>query len=118
MKVDRDKAVTATFQRNPERVAPRSEALPSSGRRGRVAQLRYRASDNTGRVRALVTVHRGRAKLATRRRPLVAVRPDRVYRTPWMVPRRLSPGLLRFCVVAVDAAGNRSRQSCAILSIS
>lgn len=116
--LDADKGVTANFSKNRETVPPKVGALPSSGKRGRLAILRYRVSDNSGRAAGTITILRGRSVVARTRQKLASVRPGKIYRAGWLVPRSLAPGTLRFCVIAVDEAGNRSKQSCASLVIS
>jgi hypothetical protein len=101
-----------------DRIAPRVRALPSRGKRGRFARLRYTVFDASGRTREVVRIYgrRGRV-LATKRRILATTRRGRVYFVRWKVPRKTKLQRPRFCVRAWDAAGNRSRLSCARLRI-
>ncbi|MDQ5821317.1 MAG: hypothetical protein M3540_07755 [Actinomycetota bacterium] len=116
--VDDPKAVAASFARRTDQAAPRVTALASTGKRGNAARLRYRVSDNSGKSREHVTVYRGGKRLATIRSPLDAAEAAALfYYVRWKVPRSLTPGKLRFCVQAWDAAGNRSKTSCASLRI-
>jgi hypothetical protein len=117
--MDLPKSATATFARR-DVSAPSVRALPSSGRRGRAARLRYRVSDNSGSARVSVTVYRGRRALARIRRSHTAARSRNVlfYYLAWRVPRKLAKRPLRFCVVAADPSGNKTaRASCARLRI-
>ena len=93
--------------------APRATALPSSGRRGGLARLRYRLADNSGRSAAVVTVHDGGRRLARISRPVARTG---VSSALWRVPRT-APGALRFCVRPRDRQGNRGALRCARLSI-
>jgi uncharacterized repeat protein (TIGR02543 family) len=116
--VDSAKSVTALFRNTQDRIAPTVRALASSGKRGAVARLRYRVSDNSGRARENVTVLRGNRRIAVIRGRLDAAETDVLYYyASWKVPRRTAKGRMRFCVRAFDGAGNASRQSCAPLRI-
>ena len=111
-------AVVVPPTTTPDLRRPTARALSSSATRGRLAQLRYRISDDSGRSRATATVHRGARRLATVRGRFVDTRDDVLYRyLTWRVPRALRVGILRFCIRADDVAGNRSRASCARLRI-
>jgi uncharacterized repeat protein (TIGR02543 family) len=112
------RSVTALFRPNADMTAPSVRALPSAGRRGKVAQLRYRVSDAGSRSRQTITVRHGARVLATLKTPLLVLdqtRPGHSF--AWRVPRAVKPGAMQFCVRATDAAGNRSRASCARLTI-
>jgi uncharacterized repeat protein (TIGR02543 family) len=116
--MDGPKSVSAVFGYIADQKAPVVKALPSEGEPGRIARLRYRVSDASGKSREWASIFRGSKRLATVRGPLDAIDPDALYYfLPWRVPASLAPGLLRFCVVAVDSYGNRSRRSCAPLTI-
>ena len=113
--VDAAKAVSATFGRVADPTPPRVKALASSGELGRVAQLRYRVVEASGRSRETVTIFRGTRRLDTLAVPLHTVDPDALfYFIRW---RGTARGNLRFCVVSTDTAGNRSKPSCAPLHI-
>lgn len=116
--MDGPKSASATFGRAGDRVAPVVQALPSVGRPGASAQLRYRVREQAGRSRETATVFRGRTRLATVRGRMHVVEPDVLfYFLPWRVPMNVKAGALRFCVQSVDPTGNRSRPSCAPLRI-
>jgi hypothetical protein len=116
--MDGPKSASATFAGNADQAAPRVAALPSSGKRGEVARLRYRVTDNSGKSREWATVYRGRKRLARVRGPLdQADRGVLFYFLRWRVPATLAPGKLRFCVTAQDQTGNRSKPSCAPLRV-
>jgi hypothetical protein len=52
----------------------------------------------------------------TVRAPLRLLHPRLIEKLVWHVPRS-APRTLRFCVTAVDAAGNRSPRACSQLSL-
>jgi hypothetical protein len=95
---------------------PFAIALPSTGSRGGIDRLRYAASDDSMRSRLVVqiTARKRRKGYATIATPLQTLQPRRIETLEWHAPRAL-PAKLRFCVVAVDAAGNRSASVCAPL---
>jgi hypothetical protein len=99
-----------------DEVAPIVKALPSSGRRGRVAKVRYAVFDESGRAREEITIRRGRRVLATRRTVLGARGAATIRVATWRVPKNVG-GPLRFCVRAWDEAGNGSAPSCARLTL-
>jgi hypothetical protein len=117
--VDGPKSVAATFAKLADQIAPKVKALPSSGERGRVARLRYRVTEKSGRSREWATIYGGGKTLGTVRGPLDDVEPGVLYYfLPWRVPLAVMPGAtLRFCVKAVDPTGNRGGPSCASLRI-
>jgi hypothetical protein len=100
----------------PDRAAPHARALPSVGRRGRIARLRYTAWDESGLTRERVRVYRGTRLVATRTTALAPSTRGIAYWTGWRVPRRLT-GPLRFCVRAWDEAGNASPRRCSRLTL-
>jgi len=100
----------------PDLADPRVRALPSAGRRGGFARLRYTVADDGGLTRERVRVFRGTRLVATLRTALAPSSAGAVYWTRWAVPRRLH-GPLRFCVRAWDAAGNASPRRCARLTL-
>lgn len=96
---------------------PFALALPSTGSRGGTARLRYAASDDSMRakIRATVTTRTGKtlARVAT---PALVLQPQRIANVTWHAPRTAATRL-RFCIVAIDAAGNRSARACASLRL-
>jgi hypothetical protein len=96
---------------------PFSFALPSNGTRGGTARLRYSASDDSmwSRISVRVTTASG-ASVGHAAVPMRALQPQRVETLSWHVPRSAS-ARLRFCVVAIDGAGNRSAPACAPLRV-
>jgi uncharacterized repeat protein (TIGR02543 family) len=113
--LDGAKSTAATFGRVADPTPPRVKALASSGKLGRIAQVRYRVIEASGRSRETATILRGKRRLATVGAPMHAVDPDALYYfIRW---RSTARGKLRFCVVSTDVAGNRSKPSCAPLHI-
>lgn len=116
--LDGSRTVTAQFARLSDRTPPRVRALASSGRRGTAVRLRYRLTEAGGKSREWAVVTRERRTLGIVRGPLDAVDPEALYYVLlWRAPRSTAPGAYRFCVHAVDAAGNRSGPSCAALRV-
>lgn len=97
--------------------APVPRARPAKAKRGTTARLTYTVSDDSGRSREEVRVYGARlALLAVLRSPLEASNGS-LDSVRWRVPKKLKAKTLRFCVVAIDAAGNQSKASCAALKI-
>ena len=97
---------------------PHVQALSSSGKRGGVAPLRYKVSDNSGRARTELRVYGPNYNLyATLQRPFLRVRSKVVQSYKWKVPPGLPGGAVRFCVLAADHGGNLSTTSCAALRL-
>lgn len=99
-------AVTPPLVAAPDVVAPRVQALASSGRAGALVKLRFRVSES---ATVQVVVRRGikvvgRSRLATRAGVAFGV---------WRAPKGMT-GALRFTVVAVDPAGNSGSSSAAL----
>ena len=97
----------------PDVVPPTARALASTGRAGKTVKLLAAIADNEGAVSVVEQVKRNGKAVKTIRRPgsVVATSPKTVS-TPWTAPAK-PKGAFRHCAVAVDAAGNRSPESCA-----
>ncbi len=97
----------------PDVVPPTSRALASSGRAGKTVKLVSAIADNEGAVSVVEQVKRDGQVAKTIRRPgsIVATSP-RTVATRWQAPAK-PKGTFRHCAVAIDAAGNRSPESCA-----
>ncbi len=97
----------------PDVVPPTARALASTGRAGKTVKLLSAIADNEGAVSVVEQVKRNGKAVKTIRRPgsVVATSPKTVS-TPWTAPAK-PKGAFRHCAVAVDAAGNRSPESCA-----
>jgi hypothetical protein len=100
----------------PDRRAPIVEAQRSNGVHGRTVQLVYSVLDGRGETAEAVVVYRGKKVVKRIGLRLQDKSPFFYYYAPWRVPKKLR-GSFRFCVTSRDAAGNKSRTSCAALSI-
>ena len=99
--------------RSPDVTAPLVTAYPASGTRGRAAVLRFDVFDDSGRSRALVRIYSNHTVLDTLTMSPGFAIGTRTVRLRWPVPARLPSRDLRFCVVATDPGGNRSKTACA-----
>jgi hypothetical protein len=114
-------SATAALQRlgaadafaSPDIRAPFVTAHPAFARRGRPATLRFDVFDDSGRSKAFLRVYENRVLLATLVSPAQFDIGTRSVAVRWQVPATLRSRRLRFCVVAVDPAGNRSAPTCA-----
>lgn len=100
---------------------PLATALAGQGRYGRLVPLRYWLADNSGRARARIDVYSGKRRVKTLRAPFRSVGADKTNASAWRAParRKTKPGQTaaklperKFCVVAVDRAGNQSEKTC------
>jgi hypothetical protein len=96
---------------------PIPKAFPAYATRGRTAHLDYSVFDDSGRSREEVRVYGAKlALLAILTDPMSPARGG-PHRVTWRVPKTIRARLLKFCVVAVDPAGNQSKASCAPLHL-
>jgi hypothetical protein len=96
---------------------PFALALPSTGTRGGTAKLRYAASDDSMRARLAIRITTAAGVPAGHiSAPLRHLQPQRIVTLAWHVPKTAA-SRLRFCVVAIDGAGNRSLAACAPLRV-
>ena len=110
-------AAIDAVKRLDDRVPPSAKARSGSARRGRSILLRYTVTDNSGLAGARLKLARGGTTIASFSSQIRPVQTGNVSATRWTIPRRLAPGVLSFCVVATDPAGNRSPESCAPIAI-
>ena len=92
---------------------PLVDAHPAFAKRGKPATLRFDVFDDSGRSKAIVRVYESGRLLATIPSPVAFQIGTRKVGVRWRVPAKLASRNLRYCVVAVDPAGNRSRSTCA-----
>ena len=104
---------TAGALRSPDVTAPLVTAHPAFATRRKVATLRFDLFDDSGRSGAVVRVYEQRSLLATLASPRAFAIGTRPAAVRWPVPGELHSRRLRYCVVASDPAGNRSRPTCA-----
>jgi hypothetical protein len=100
----------------PDTRAPLDRAFPARGVHGKRIELDYWVADGRGMTADTLRIYRRGTLLRTIHVSLGDVNPFFFYYQTWRVPRTIR-GRLRFCVRSVDAAGNRSNQSCARLRI-
>jgi hypothetical protein len=103
-------------QLGPDRRAPLDQALNSTGVHGKVAELDYFAADGRGETADSIVISRGRKVLKRINYRLEDTNPFLPYIASWRVPKKVR-GKLRFCVSSKDRAGNKSKASCARLTI-
>jgi dipeptidyl aminopeptidase/acylaminoacyl peptidase len=90
---------------------PSVKALPSRGTPGKRIALRFKASDNSGRVSIAITVFVGKRPYGYLRTGLKWRTAGKTYTARWSSPK--VNGTLRFCAEAYDPSGNESARSCA-----
>jgi hypothetical protein len=98
---------------SPDIKAPLVTAHPAFARRGKQATLRFDVFDDSGRSNAVVRIYEKDVLLATLISPTRFSIGTRRADVRWRVPLKLASRQLRYCVVAVDPAGNRSAPTCA-----
>jgi hypothetical protein len=91
---------------------PFVRAFTAHGVRGKDVHLDVVSADGRGQTADTYRIYRRRHLLETRRFGLTEKNPFAFYFTRWRVPKR-ARGPFRFCVSAVDAAGNKSKLACA-----
>lgn len=96
---------------------PDIEALASTGKRGTAVGLRFTSSDDSGEAYEQFTVYKGKKVVGSVSTTLGERDPDAIYTMTW-TGKKTFYGKLRFCVVGIDEAGNKSKQSCAVLTLS
>jgi hypothetical protein len=115
------RSATAAVQRmaaagalsSPDLKAPLVTAYPATAKRGRTATLHFDLFDDSGRTSALVRIYEKGTLLATLGSPMALGVGTRSAAVRWPVPKQLAGRELRFCVVASDPSGNRSKPTCA-----
>ena len=99
--------------RPPDLVAPSAEALPSSGRKGKILMLVSRVSDDRGEVRVVEQVKRnGRVVATIAKNGFISTSGMTRVVSAWKAPANAT-GSYQHCVRATDRAGNASPVSCA-----
>jgi Divergent InlB B-repeat domain len=114
--VTADTEVTATFD-HLDREPPRIRTIGGVAKRGGTARLRFRVFDNSGESREVLTIMNGRSTIGRVAVPLAEVVYRQIYTASWRVPRGTAKGRHRYCGVAADKAGNRSKRSCSTLRL-
>jgi hypothetical protein len=96
--------------------APLAEAIKSKGVHGKVAHLDYYSADGRGESADSIVIYRGKKVLKRIHYLIEDTNPFLSYFARWNVPKK-TRGKLRFCVSSTDRAGNKSKASCAALTI-
>ena len=96
---------------------PTATPLVETARAGRPVKLRYVATDDSGRAAVVVTVLDGARRLALINVPMRAAVTGPFYSVTWRVPAAVAHRALAYCARATDPSGNRSRTTCAKLTI-
>jgi hypothetical protein len=99
--------------RSPDVRAPFVTAYPAKATRGETVALHFDLFDDSGRSSALVRIYEGGSLLATRSSPMAFQTGTRHVVVRWPVPKTLESRQLRYCVIASDPSGNRSKPTCA-----
>jgi hypothetical protein len=101
----------------PDGSKPKLRALRSSGRRGRNVKLNFRVTDDSGYTKQTYRIY-FRKKLYAHTSSIAYEAADatKTYYVIWPVPKRVRRPV-RFCARARDEAGNRSKWSCAPVTI-
>jgi hypothetical protein len=98
-------------------VAPHAFVSPVTVTAGRRVALRYEAWDDSGGARVHLQVENAHRVIARFDIPLRTVTPAATYRVVWRAPLRLAHSVATVCIRATDAAGNRSGNACANVTI-
>jgi len=99
--------------RSPDVHPPLATAYPATAEPGKTATLHVDLFDDSGRSKATVRVYEAGTLVATLTAPMTFAIGTRHALVHWDVPRKLRSRQLRFCVVAADPSGNRSKPACA-----
>jgi hypothetical protein len=92
--------------------APTAHAYASRGSVGKQMRLHFSVHDNSGHVAVSVVVFKGSREIASKSFSLQKL--DGNYWAPYTSAHK---GTFRFCVIAKDAAGNKSGASCAAATV-
>jgi len=118
---DLTRSATAALQRleaagalhSPDIRAPLATAFPARATRGEPASLHFDLFDDSGRSQAVVRIYESGSLIATLSSAMAFRIGTRSVLVRWPVPKKLRSRQLRFCVVATDPSGNRSKPACA-----
>jgi hypothetical protein len=97
--------------------APFAYTFPATVHRGQVTQLKFGVTDDSAWSKTVATVLKGARVLTTLKTRLVRVAPTKPVAIRWKAPQSLPEKGVRICVVASDAAGNRSAKNCGPLTV-
>jgi len=106
-----------TTLRSKDITRPQVYPRVANGAPGKPVRLAYSVLDDSERTKETVRVTARTKQIATFKTKFHQALYARPHTVTWRVPRSVKRGSLRFCVVAVDAAGNRSVSACGPLGI-
>jgi hypothetical protein len=98
---------------SPDIKAPLATAYPARATRGKPATLHFDLFDDSGRSGAVVRIYENGRVIATLNSPMAFGIGTRSIAIRWRVPTKLRSRQLRFCVIAADPSGNRTKPVCA-----
>jgi len=96
---------------------PQVYTQPASAKRGSTVKLTYSVLDDSERTRDVVRISAGKTLKAVLKAPMRTAVYQKPHSVKWDVPKTLKPGMLRFCVVATDPAGNHNTPVCMQLKV-
>ena len=103
--------------KSPDVRPPYAYPVPATVYRGKPVTLSFRILDDSSRSSATITISTGGKTLATLSSPLGPTNYPNARSVAWTVPQTLSAKSLRYCMVAADAARNKSTQACVTLKV-
>jgi uncharacterized repeat protein (TIGR01451 family) len=109
--------LNGTPKTGPDKKKPTAHPFASKGTRGHTAKLRFRIYDDRGVAKAVAKVKRKGKVVGTAKTGFGPVASGSTYFVGWHVAHKSPTGRYAFCVVAIDRAGNRSRSTCAALTV-
>jgi hypothetical protein len=84
---------------------------------GKTAAFSFRVLDDSSRAGATITIIAGGKTLATLSSPLGPTNYPNAHSVRWAVPKTIAKRGVRLCLVAADAAGNKSAPICVPLKV-
>jgi hypothetical protein len=100
----------------PDHRAPFTHAFKARGTHGKIVELDYVAFEGRGETQDTIVILKGKRVLKRISSRLGDTNPFFIYYARWKVPTKVR-GALKFCVTSTDRAGNKSKQSCAALTV-
>jgi hypothetical protein len=97
--------------------APFAYAFPVAVHAGEVTRLKFGVSDDSAWSKTVAQVLVGTKVIKTLRTKLVRVTPIKAVALRWKVPATIPKKGVKVCVVASDAAGNRSTKNCGAVTV-
>jgi ribosomal protein S28E/S33 len=102
--------------RSKDILAPIVYAVGSTGRRGSTVAIRLQIVDDSSRSRVTVRIYAGPRQVGVVQTGLRPTDAFKLATVKWAAPKTAARRL-RFCAVGTDAGGNKSRPSCAPLTL-